>query len=54
MNRAPLPFHRVAKLRNPWNRNLVVKVGRDGTEIEPSVGAILVAEFGSDADSGGV
>jgi hypothetical protein len=49
VNRGALPFRRVAKLRNPWNRNLVVKVGRDGTEIEPSVGAILLAEFGTNA-----
>jgi hypothetical protein len=32
-------------LRNPWNGNREVKISRDGTEIEPSVGARLLQEF---------
>jgi YT521-B-like domain len=43
----PVPFCRFRGLRNPWNRNLEVKIARDGQEIEPSVGATLVAELNS-------
>ncbi|CAI7596047.1 unnamed protein product [Penicillium pancosmium] len=35
-------FHRTHHLRNPWNSNRRVKVARDGTEIEPTVGQKLV------------
>lgn len=41
----PLPFYRVRYLRNPWNHNREVKIARDGTELEPSVGANLVRLF---------
>lgn len=40
-----VPFHRTRGLRNPWNANREVKIARDGTEIEPSVGRKLVALF---------
>lgn len=40
-----LPFYRTRGLRNPWNSNREVKVARDGTELEPSVGRRLVAMF---------
>ena len=40
-----VPFHRTRGLRNPWNANRGVKIARDGTEIEPSVGAQLVELF---------
>ena len=40
-----LPFQRTRLLRNPWNGNREVKISRDGTEIEPSVGARLLKEF---------
>lgn len=33
-----LPFHRTKHLRNPWNHDREVKVSRDGTELEPTVG----------------
>ncbi|KAJ9605210.1 hypothetical protein H2200_010600 [Cladophialophora chaetospira] len=40
-----LPFYRTRGLRNPWNANREVKIARDGTEIEPSVGRRLVNMF---------
>ncbi|KAK5003802.1 hypothetical protein LTR60_006726, partial [Cryomyces antarcticus] len=33
-----LPFYRTRGLRNPWNANREVKIARDGTELETSVG----------------
>lgn len=33
-----VPFSRARGLRNPWNSNRAVKIARDGTEVEPSVG----------------
>ncbi|ODA81919.1 hypothetical protein RJ55_00424 [Drechmeria coniospora] len=40
-----LPFHRTRGLRNPWNSNREVKIARDGTELEPSVGRRLIGLF---------
>lgn len=40
-----LPFYRTRGLRNPWNSNREVKIARDGTELEPSVGAKLLQLF---------
>ncbi|KAJ7158320.1 YT521-B-like domain-containing protein [Mycena crocata] len=40
-----LPFQRTRHIRNPWNREREVKVSRDGTELEPSVGQALLAEW---------
>ncbi|CAG8566545.1 9410_t:CDS:10 [Ambispora leptoticha] len=40
-----LPFIRTRHLRNPWNANREVKISRDGTEVEPAVGAKLLSEF---------
>jgi hypothetical protein len=40
-----VPFHRTRGLRNPWNANREVKIARDGTEIEPSVGERLIRLF---------
>jgi hypothetical protein len=40
-----LPFYRTRGLRNPWNSNREVKIARDGTELEPSVGRRLLALF---------
>lgn len=40
-----VPFYRTRGLRNPWNANRGVKIARDGTEIEPRVGAQLVELF---------
>lgn len=40
-----LPFYRTRGLRNPWNSNREVKIARDGTELETSVGRRLVALF---------
>lgn len=42
-----LPFLRTRGLRNPWNSNREVKVARDGTELEPSVGKRLISLFHS-------
>lgn len=42
-----VPFYRTRGLRNPWNANREVKVARDGTEIEPSVGRRLIQLFHS-------
>jgi hypothetical protein len=40
-----LPFYRTRGLRNPWNANREVKIARDGTELEPSVGERLIQMF---------
>lgn len=40
-----LPFFRTRGLRNPWNANREVKIARDGTELETSVGARLLQMF---------
>ncbi|GBE85202.1 hypothetical protein SCP_0703880 [Sparassis crispa] len=40
-----LPFYRTRQLRNPWNHDREVKVSRDGTELEPSVGQALLDEW---------
>lgn len=40
-----LPFYRARGLRNPWNSNREVKIARDGTELETSVGRRLVQMF---------
>ena len=40
-----LPFYRTRGLRNPWNANREVKIARDGTELEPSVGKRLLQMF---------
>lgn len=40
-----LPFYRTRGLRNPWNSNREVKIGRDGTELETSVGRKLIRLF---------
>ena len=40
-----LPFFRTRPLRNPWNHGREVKISRDGTELEPSVGRQLLDEW---------
>lgn len=40
-----LPFYKTRGLRNPWNSNREVKIARDGTELEPSVGRRLIGLF---------
>ncbi len=40
-----LPFYRTRGLRNPWNSNREVKIARDGTELETSVGRRLTELF---------
>lgn len=40
-----LPFYRTRNLRNPWNHDREIKVSRDGTELEPSVGQKLLDEW---------
>jgi hypothetical protein len=42
---AQLPFYRTRGLRNPWNSNKEVKIARDGTALEPSIGRRLVQMF---------
>ncbi|KAJ6557532.1 YT521-B-like domain-containing protein [Mycena capillaripes] len=41
-----LPFQRTRHLRNPWNHDREVKISRDGTELEPMVGRVLLEEWG--------
>ena len=43
-----LSFTRTRHLRNPWNHEREVKVSRDGTELEPSVGQALLDEWDKD------
>ena len=40
-----LSFSRTKHLRNPWNHGREVKISRDGTELEPSVGRQLLEEL---------
>jgi hypothetical protein len=40
-----LPFYRTRGLRNPWNASREVKIARDGTELETSVGRKLLSMF---------
>ncbi|TRX97775.1 hypothetical protein FHL15_001530 [Xylaria flabelliformis] len=40
-----LPFYKTRGLRNPWNSNREVKIARDGTELEPTVGRKLIGLF---------
>lgn len=40
-----VPFYRTRGLRNPWNANREVKIARDGTELETSVGRRLLQMF---------
>ena len=40
-----LPFFRTRHLRNPWNHGREVKVSRDGTELEPTVGQQLLDDW---------
>nr|OQO30931.1 hypothetical protein B0A51_04158 [Rachicladosporium sp. CCFEE 5018] len=40
-----LPFFRTRGLRNAWNDNREVKIARDGTELEPTVGRKLMQLF---------
>lgn len=47
-----LPFYRTRGLRNPWNANREVKIARDGTELEPSVGDRLMQMFHRPGPSG--
>lgn len=42
---ASLPFRQTRGMRNPWNANREIKIARDGTEIEPSVGKRLLQLF---------
>ncbi|KAJ7133479.1 YT521-B-like domain-containing protein [Mycena epipterygia] len=42
-----LPFQRTRHIRNPWNHDREIKVSRDGTELEPSVGQALLEEWRS-------
>lgn len=47
-----LPFYRIRHIRNPWNHDREVKVSRDGTELEPSVGQQLIDEWEQLAEGG--
>lgn len=40
-----VPFYMVRHLKNPYNKNQPVKIARDGTEIEPSVGKQIIEMF---------
>jgi hypothetical protein len=37
-----LSFYRTRHIRNPWNQDREVKVSRDGTELEPTIGQQLL------------
>lgn len=43
--RRELPFTKTAHLSNPWNEHKPVKIGRDGQEIQPDIGAQLCSLF---------
>jgi hypothetical protein len=40
-----LSFALTRHLRNPWNQGREVKISRDGTELEPSIGRLLLEEW---------
>lgn len=40
-------FQKTRNIRNPWNRGREVKVSRDGTELEPGVGHMLIEQWAS-------
>lgn len=40
-----LPFYKTRGLRNSWNSNREVKIARDGTEVEETVGKKLIQLF---------
>jgi len=42
-----VPFYRTRGLRNAWNANREVKIARDGTELETTVGKKLLGLFGA-------
>lgn len=44
-----VPFYRTRGLRNPWNSNREVKIARDCTELETSIGRRLTAMFHREA-----
>ncbi|VUZ46469.1 unnamed protein product [Hymenolepis diminuta] len=44
-----LPFNNVAHLTNSWNEGKLVKIGRDGQEIEPVCGQALCRSFPLDS-----
>ena len=46
--RGDLSFNKVQHLYNPWNEGKPVKIGRDGQEIQPSVGEELARLFSED------
>lgn len=45
MSTARVPFYRTRGLRNLWNANREVKIARDGTELEETVGKRLMQMF---------
>ena len=47
-----LPFSRIRHIRNPWNHDREVKVSRDGTELEPTVGERLLDEWHKLSEAG--
>lgn len=48
-----VPFFRTRGLKNAWNAGREVKIARDGTEIETSVGRRLIGLFGGVGGPGG-
>lgn len=46
-----VPFHKTRHLRNAWNKGREIKVSRDGTELESSVGKRFLEEWASLAES---
>ncbi|ORY73582.1 YT521-B-like domain-domain-containing protein [Leucosporidium creatinivorum] len=50
---ARLPFSRTRHIKNQFNSGKEVKISRDGTELEPSAGESLIAEFWRDDITGG-
>lgn len=48
-----LPFYWTRNLRNPWNHDREVKISRDGTELEPTVGEMLLNTWEVMRESGG-
>lgn len=46
-----VPFHKTRHLRNAWNKGREIKVSRDGTELESSVGKRFLEEWANLVES---
>lgn len=53
LSKTAVEFFRIGHLKNPYNDNMSVLVGKDGQEIEPGCGAELLREMEIIAEASG-